>query len=251
LANAAKSQRAKLPARRDKHYKNLFQGLLICGGCGGSYIRKNKHSKAQPHYSLYMCARRTNGLTKCSSINGQQLDVNLLTNIYVYAYPHVRTEAEAAELRNRQILLQSEHTTAREKLRRITDAIEATDSPTLYERLTETEKRISEIATELQQVKISLDELKLAERNVGTMISTTFTEDYRKVLDDSEVEFRAQLREKILSVVNRIVVFPDEGAAILDYKHAPEAQVQPLDADKYDVDAVPALLSAAYQIQRE
>jgi hypothetical protein len=64
LANAAKTQRARVPRRRDSHYKNLFQGLLTCGTCGASLVLKNKTSNKQRGYFIYMCAHRVNGATK-------------------------------------------------------------------------------------------------------------------------------------------------------------------------------------------
>lgn len=245
LANAAKSQRAKVPGRRDKHYKNLFQGLLVCGACGASYVRKNKHSNKQPNYSLYMCSRRVIGATKCSSINGQLLEINLLTNIYVEGYSHIRTDEEAEALQAKVVLLETQRAETKAKLKRIADAIEATESPLLYERLTATEQLLTSIAAELSSTKTSLNALRLAERNIGTMMQTTFTDDYNKIQDESEVEFRAQLREKILSIVNKIVVFPERYAAVIYYKHISTPTVQPLDSIEFDEDGVPQLLADA------
>ncbi|RQR34849.1 recombinase family protein [Burkholderia sp. Bp9142] len=244
LASAAKAQRARVPGRRDRHYKNIFQGILVCGTCGGSFVRKNKHSNKQPNYSLYMCARRVSGVTKCSSINGQQLEINLLTNIYLEGYSHMRTDEEAEALRARLTLLTTEQAATQQRIQRIADAIEATDSPMMYERLTDAEGKLTAIKEDLRKTEHAMGELRLAERNVGTMMQTTFTEDYNRIQDESEVEFRAQLREKVLSVVNRIVIYPDSFAAVLFYRHTGEPALQPLSTD-FDISDEPPLLSSA------
>lgn len=245
LANAAKAQRAKVPGRRDKHYKNLFQGILKCGCCGASYVRKNKHSTKQPNYSLYMCSRRVNGATKCTSINGQLLEINLLTNIYLEGYSHIRTDEEAEAFQAKLVLLQAEKVETETTIARYVRAIAATDSPAVYESLAVAEKHLAEIAKDLNSTKASLNELRLAERNVGTMMQTTFTEDYNRIQDETEIEFRAQLREKILSIVKKIIVFPERHAAVVYYKHIETPFIQPLDSIEFEESSVPELIDKA------
>lgn len=245
LANAAKAQRSKVPGRRDKNYKNLFQGILVCGSCGGSYTRKNKQSKKQLCYSLYMCTKRAHGLTKCKSFNGQQLEVNLLANIYQLGYEHIRTEQEARELQSKLALLKTEKQGNDAKIERIVDAIVETGSDNLRERLKLAEARNLEIDKSIKIVESELKELRLAEKNIGAMMTTTFTSDYERIRDEAEIDFRAQLREKILSLVRRIIVYPDYYAAVIFYKHTAEPQIQPLDSVEFDVSQEAEILASA------
>lgn len=247
LANAAKSQRARVPGRRDKHYKNLFQGILVCGTCGGSYVRKNKQSTKQPHYSLYMCARRTNGLTKCSSVNGRQLELNLLLSVYTHGYEHLRTDEEAQALQGRIKYLQADHENVKQQANRLIDLIVG-GSELSRERLDAFEKRLSEISTELKKTKKLFYELALARKNSRSILGTQFVDDYNRVLDESEVDFRAELRERILSVINRVVVYPDRHAAVVYYKHLAEPRLQALDSEAFDVHAESQILYDAQSV---
>jgi len=156
----------------------------------------------------------------------------------------MRTDEESEELRTRMTLLKAEKLSTQERIQRIADAIEATDSPMLYTRLTEAESKLTAIKEDLRKAEHAMGELQLAERNVGIMMQTTFAEDYTRIQDESEVEFRAQLREKVLSVVNRIVMYPDMHAAVLFYRHTGEPAIQPLTTD-FDLTSERALLSSA------
>lgn len=252
LANAIKSQREKVPARRDKHYKNLFQGILTCGACGASMVRKNKASTKQQGYFIYMCAQRVSGATKCTSVAGPLLEKALLTNIYVEAYPQIRTDEEAQRLKGRQAVLTLDLSTKKAEAERLVNAIATTDSPLLIERLTGTEKALNQLSMELQQVQRKIGQLQLTNQTIGSMMTSVFLDDYLRVQDENEIEFRAELREKILSVVRRIVVYPEKQTAIFFYKHVAEPNSQPLDWEEYiNFDELPELMSHAARFLKE
>lgn len=245
LANAAKSQRAKIPGRRDRLYKNLFQGILTCGGCGGSLVRKNKGGlKVQNSYFLYMCTRRVEFVTKCKSAGNVNFELNLLTNIYLYGYQQIRTEDEAQQLRNRTVILNSEMVEQKEIVEKTINLLMKFPSETLALAVQKAENRIADIKSELKELARELAQLKLADSNISAMLNTTFDKDYARIIDDSEVEFRAELREKILSTVRRIVAYPEKGVAIIFYRHTSEPGTQPL-SDDFDFDELPALVEDA------
>jgi DNA invertase Pin-like site-specific DNA recombinase len=238
LANAVKDGHAKIPRRRDSHYKNLFQGLLTCGCCGSSLVRKNKGGvTVQNGYFIYMCSQRVEFVTKCKSSPGIPLESNLLTNLYVYGYAQMRTDEEAEALAKKIVLLNSDIDKLRIEQQNYGDYLAKQGfSEMIAERLSAVEKKLDAAKLELTAAKKSTAELQLANNNISAMLSTTFDVDYARIRDDSEVTFRAEVREKILSAVRRIVVYAERGAAVLFYKHSTEPTIQVLDADLYDMD---------------
>jgi len=239
LANAAKDRKAKIPRRRDSHYKNLFQGLLTCGNCGSSMVRKNKGGvTVQNGYFIYMCSHRVEHVTRCRSSKGVELEGSLLQNLYLYGYSHMRTDEESQRLHAQDVVLNAELAENKAAVARMLDILvgrDIADLPQLGDRLQAAEARIKEIKAQLALTKAQISQLKLADSNVQEMMRNTFDIDYARMRDNDEIEFRAQLREKILSVLRRVVVFPHRGAAVVLYRHIPEAFVQPLDSQLYDM----------------
>ncbi|MEX3983794.1 recombinase family protein [Paraburkholderia sp. EG287A] len=72
-AESTADRRGQRPGRRDTQGRNWLYGLLKCGTCGSSLVRKNKPSAKQP-YSRYYCSARVRGVTKCESVNSTQLE---------------------------------------------------------------------------------------------------------------------------------------------------------------------------------
>ncbi|EKS9884128.1 recombinase family protein [Burkholderia pyrrocinia] len=73
-AQATALRRGVRPGRRDPHARNWLYGLVKCGACGNSLVRKNKTSAKQPGYSRYYCVARVRGATKCPSVSSAQLE---------------------------------------------------------------------------------------------------------------------------------------------------------------------------------
>jgi hypothetical protein len=83
------NSRAAVPRRRDAETMNIFQGLLKCGSCGSSFVRKNKanpgaadENAKKRNYAIFMCAARVRRKTKCPSWNAQELYRKLVPAVF-------------------------------------------------------------------------------------------------------------------------------------------------------------------------
>jgi DNA invertase Pin-like site-specific DNA recombinase len=72
-AQSTSLRRGSRPGRRDPEARNWLYGLVKCGACGNSLMRKTKSGTKQP-YSRHYCISRVRGETKCESVNSDQLE---------------------------------------------------------------------------------------------------------------------------------------------------------------------------------
>lgn len=230
LAQAARQNKSKMPARRDALYKNIFQGVLKCGACGASFIRKNKDSAKQKGYAIYMCANRVRGVTDCPSENAANLEERFLMLIYANAYEHISSQDELMQLQDNITLLRQRLADAQASVVRLVDAIEQTDSPGLVARLVTAEKLAKGTAQELAEAESHLLTYQLSLTDKSHLMTRTLVDDLARLRDDSEVEFRAQLREKLIRLIENAYAFPEYHAIIVKYRHSAVLAYAPLHA---------------------
>ena len=68
-AQAAAHSRRNLPSRRDAGYHNVLQGLVFCGHCGQTLLRKRKSGlKNAQGYAQYICSAKNCGEKPCPDL---------------------------------------------------------------------------------------------------------------------------------------------------------------------------------------
>lgn len=218
-AQAVLDQHRQLPRRRDSGYYNVFQGALKCGVCGANMAWKNKASKLKgPKYAIYMCNDRVRGVTKCPSLpirkNGVRFELSLMAALYEMHFGRVDAQGAVATLRQERTALEAQLTSTQEGLDRIADALQQTaSSPTLTNRLIKLEADAQSLRVKIQDITARIER----EESIGAWDEKEqkkALEEFARVLDDpNEAEFRAELRDRILTAVEAIYVFVAEGVA--------------------------------------
>lgn len=128
-AAAAAESRRNRPKRRDLDYHNVFQGLLHCGHCGGTFSRKRKHGgkKNSPGYAQYVCSNRDRGVTGCPNWNAKEMEEVLIPTAMTFVAKMVVAGSAQKKARNEFALAKAALSSAERRLKNSYGLIENWD----------------------------------------------------------------------------------------------------------------------------
>lgn len=232
LRAQAKAQRdGRFPGRRDASLKNWLQGLLRCT-CGHSFVRKNKDSKAQPDYARYYCTARNRSIrradgTLCPGANAKELETAVLAVVSTVAPGYFQGTARMEELKAKADVLEVDVAAAKTTRDRFVDAIAATKTPVaaLVKRLTEAEAEVDRLERELNQTRAQIADLTGNPEDI-------FENIVKAVKNIADLDARAQLREELSRIVEKVVVHQDDGFIEVHLRVGGAPIIQPLRQDK-------------------
>jgi hypothetical protein len=225
-AQAKADRSGRFPGRRDASLKNWLQGLLRCGACGRSFVRKNKNSQAQPEYARYYCTNRNLGKTNCPSSSAKELETAVLTVVSAAAPQYFVGTARMEEVKARAELIALELSNAEHARDRYLDVIGETDKPSPQLRnkyfeaellIGQSEKRLAEVTAELADLSGDFDNV--------------FENIIKAVKDVDSLDARAALREELSRVVEKAVVHQDEGLLEIFLRGGAKSILQPLNVE--------------------
>lgn len=211
LRAQAKAERSgRFPGRRDASLKNWLQGLLRCT-CGHTFVRKNKDSKAQPNYARYYCSARNRGIrradgTLCPGANAGELENAVIYIISSIAPSSFDGSSKADELKARIDVLTVDVGAAKSVRDRFADAIgsSAAPIPTLLTRLADAEAEVTKKEEEVKKARAELADISGDhEAALARIVSAV------KHIDS--LEARAELREELSRLIEKVVVHEPEG----------------------------------------
>lgn len=210
-ARAAVESR-KVAPRRDRHYFNIFSGLMFCGHCGAPIQRKIERrgwSRAQ-----LVCADKVAGATKCPTSAALQTDEHLLLAIFAEATEMLGSN-ETRKLEERIAVLDSQLKRLRDESERIADAIATTGG-----RVTALIRKAEQLQDELLNRALQRETLavELALTATGSdELDVDWISDARDMLyevSDAARDARASLHLRIARLVDTIWLFPYEVAMV-------------------------------------
>jgi DNA invertase Pin-like site-specific DNA recombinase len=213
-ANAAVDARRAKPPRRDKGYRNIFQGVIFCGHCGATLARKAKSGgKNSKWYAQYVCSDRHRGISKCPSVNAEELETSLIHMLFNYFSEHLGDDERLTRLRAELAGVNGKIEGLRLKSQRLADAIEQSELPlsSLVKRLEECERELPSLEAQSQSLKAQLES------------ASSIRDDYSDsqlvldaLRDDSEgsERIRAEAHTKMLMALEFLWVWPRELVAV-------------------------------------
>ncbi|PQV45820.1 recombinase family protein [Paraburkholderia sp. BL21I4N1] len=216
-AQATALRRGLRPGRRDAHARNWLYGLVRCGECGNSLVRKNKASAKQPGYARYYCAARVRGLTKCASVSSAQLQgcVNHVASVWLPN--HWRTDTSFDTLRVRADVLVVEIAKAKANIDGLADLAATVNAisakKTLIERLERTGEALDANENELARVRAQLADhahLNGDEKFLAALSEISRDIDELAAGRDG-IDGGLRLREELARIFQKIVVHQAAG----------------------------------------
>jgi hypothetical protein len=219
-AHLSRRLRKGMPHRRDAQYKNLFQGILLCGQCGASLVRKQKAPDDRPSgfnkagYTRYYCADRTLGVTKCPSCSDSLVEGALLTHILTLAGGYLSQSHEIAkELSSEVDRCKARYEGFSTQIEGLAEAVAQTSAiPALIDRLNTAHREQTEAKQQLDEAEAKLNALRVAGDS---------DEDFKVIAEtmkSPDPEGRAVLREKIIRLIKWIWLWPDKEVAAIEWR---------------------------------
>jgi DNA invertase Pin-like site-specific DNA recombinase len=231
LRAAAKAERSgRFPGRRDASLKNWLQGLLVCT-CGHAFVRKNKDSVAQPEYARYYCTARNRKIaradgTLCPGASAKELEGAVIAVVSGVAPQFFNGTARLAELKSQADLLEVEVSAAKQTRDRYVEAVGSTKVPipALIQKLGEAETALNEATHKLTTTRAEIADLSGDTESVFENIVKAI-----KAVDS--LDARAELREDLSRIIEKVVVHQDEGFIRVFLRGNETPIVQPLRSD--------------------
>ncbi len=211
-AQATSLRRGVRPGRRDAQGRNWLYGLVKCGACGNSLVRKNKTSSKQPGYARYYCVARVRGVTKCDSVSSTQLEdcVSYVAANWLPSY--WRNDSSFETLKARADVLETQITESKASIDRLADLASGVTAPaarkTLIERLDREGEALTASEKELARVRAELaDHAQLSGTDEwAATLEKTFREIGELGAGEDGVDGALRLREELARIVQKIVV---------------------------------------------
>ncbi|MFL9864152.1 recombinase family protein [Paraburkholderia fungorum] len=216
-AQATSLRRSLRPGRRDAHARNWLYGLVKCGECGNSLVRKNKASSKQPGYARYYCAARVRGLTKCPSVSSAQLEgcVNHVASTWMPR--HWRTDTSLEALTGRADALEVEIANVKRNIEGLADlagSVTATSArKTLIERLDSEGTALDAREHELARVRAELaDHGHLADDGEYIAALKQISREIDEITAGRDgMDGALRLREELARIFQKVVVHQAHG----------------------------------------
>ncbi|WP_180729490.1 recombinase family protein [Paraburkholderia sp. PGU19] len=234
-AQATSLRRGVRPGRRDPHARNWLYGLVKCGQCGNSLVRKNKTSTKQPGYSRYYCVARVRGVTKCPSVNSAQLEalVNFVTASWLPNNWAVDTSLEA--LKARADVLEVAIAASKKNIDGLADLAGSVTAASARKAL------IEKLDTEGDALGVKEQELARVRAELADSTSVNNSEDVHdrllkiaREIDEiasghAGVDGSLRLREELARLFQKVVVYQEGGYIEFFIKGRTEPVWLPLD----------------------
>lgn len=234
-AQATALRRGVRPGRRDPHARNWLYGLVKCGACGNSLVRKNKTSAKQPGYSRYYCAARVRGSTNCPSVNSAQLE-GLVSYVAASWLPaNWSADASLDALKAHADALELEIASLKNKINGLADlaggVTTASAKKSLIERLDAEGDALDAREKELAHIRAELaDRTSLgADADVHERLQQISREIDAIASGREGLDGAMRLREELARVFQKVTVHHAEGYIELFIKGRAESVWLPLD----------------------
>jgi len=254
-AHATSLRRGIRPGRRDARARNWLYGLVKCGECGNSLVRKNKTSIKQPGYSRYYCVARVRGLTKCPSVSSEQLEgcVNYIAASWLPT--NWNADASLDSLKVRADSLEVQIASSKQAIDGLADLAGSVTAEsarrTLIERLNKEGELLGAREAELARVRT-----ELADRSYvnGAVDAREALQRMAREIDEiaagrSGPDEALRLREELARILQKIVVHEAAGYVEFWIKGREEPAWLPLDFHSLELPVEPseAQLEAAWR----
>lgn len=216
-AQATSLRRGTRPGRRDAHARNWLYGLVKCGECGNSLVRKNKTSAKQPGYSRYYCVARVRGLTKCASVNSELLEASVKYIAASWLPNNWNSDASLDSLKARADSLEVQIASSRRAIDGLADLAGSVTAEsarrTLIERLNEEGELLGTREAELARVRTELADKSYV---TGAMTAHEGLERMAREIDEiaagrGGTDASLRLREEIARILQKVVVYEADG----------------------------------------
>lgn len=234
-AHATSLRRSMRPGRRDAHARNWLYGLVKCGECGNSLVRKNKTSVKQPGYSRYYCVARVRGLTKCPSVNTEQLEGAVNYIVASWLPNHWNADESLDSLKARADSLEAQIVSSKQAIDGLADLAGNVTAEsarrTLIERLNKEGELLGTREAELARVRGELADKLYIGGAIGTheALERAAREIAEIAAGRSGVDEALRLREELARILQKIVVHEAAGYVEFFIKGRDEPAWLPLD----------------------
>lgn len=211
-AQATSLRRGIRPGRRDAEARNWLYGLVKCGECGNSLVRKNKASAKQPGYARYYCVARVRGLTKCASVGSSQLEGCVSHVASTWLPNHWNTDTSLDSLRARADVLETKvakHQASMDGLLDLAGGVTTSSAKAaLLERLDSEGSALNKCKEELARVRAELaDQAHIGgDAEAIAAFAKTFREIDQIATGQDGVDAAMRLREELARIVDKITV---------------------------------------------
>lgn len=235
LRAQAKAERSgAFPGRRDASLKNWLQGILRCT-CGHSFVRKNKDSKAQPDYARYYCTARNRKVlradgTLCPGASAKQLEAAVLYVVSNVAPAFFKGSSRVEELKANAEVLEVEVSANRTVRDRFVEAIGSSGAS-----ISALVKKLNEAEEALQKSEKALASIRAEIADIHEDSDEVFDSIARQIRSIDSLDARAELRENLSRIIEKVVVHQDDGYIEVFMRGNDVPVVQPIRADNLNI----------------
>jgi DNA invertase Pin-like site-specific DNA recombinase len=234
-AQATSLRRGIRPGRRDAQARNWLYGLMKCGECGNSLVRKNKTSAKQPGYARYYCAARVRGVTKCASVGSAEIEgcVRYVASAWLPSY--WRTDTSVNALTARADVLETDIAKFKATIDGLADLAGSVTALSARKALAEKLDREGELLNaaeeELARVRAELADCSYLSGDGDAIIvfEKTFREIDELAAGRDGLDGALRLREELARIFQKIVVHQPTGHIEVFVKGRAEPVRFPLD----------------------
>jgi DNA invertase Pin-like site-specific DNA recombinase len=225
-AHAVRHRRGRFPGRRDASFKNWLGGMLKCGTCGRGMVRKNKNSAAQPEYARYYCSARNRGVTKCAGASAKEVEGAVLYIVSAVAPSYFEGSARMQELKAELDVVLVDLAGAQKVVDNYIEAIGngSANIPQLAAKLREANDEVVRLEASQKVLRAELAEL-------GEDFDSVFENIARQVSELNTLDARAQLREELARVLERVEVHEPAGYIVAHIRGETYPVTHPLRPD--------------------
>jgi DNA invertase Pin-like site-specific DNA recombinase len=225
-AHAVRQRRGRFPGRRDASFKNWLGGMLKCGTCGRGMVRKNKNSQAQPEYARYYCSARNRGVTKCAGASAKEVEGAVLYVVSAVAPSYFEGSARMQELKAELDVVTVEIAGTQKVIDNYVEAIGQgmANIRTLAAKMREANDKLIGLEAKRKALRAELGEL-------GEDFDSVFENIAKQVQELNTLDARAQLREELARVLERVEVHEPAGYIVAHIRGETYPVTHPLRPD--------------------
>lgn len=225
-AHAVRHRRGAFPGRRDASFKNWLGGMIKCGACGRGMVRKNKNSAAQPEYARYYCSGRNRGVTQCAGASAKEIEGAVLYIVSAIAPQYFEGSARMQELKSELDVVLVDLAGAQKVIDNYIEAIGngSANIPKLAAKMREANDEARRLEAKQKALNAELGEL-------GEDFDSVFENIARQVSELNTLDARAQLREELARVLERVEVHEPAGYLVAHIRGETYPVTHPLRPD--------------------